>query len=43
MRVLGRQLGSCCFVYELKGASAAYGRSISSPELPVSGILDCGV
>jgi hypothetical protein len=36
-RVLGRQVGACCLLYELNGASAADGRR-SIPELPVSAL-----
>ena len=35
-RVFSRHVGSCCFAYELKGASLAYGKllsGLSSPEL----------
>jgi hypothetical protein len=38
-RVLGRQASECCFVYELNGASTAYGKR-SSPELFVSARFD---
>jgi hypothetical protein len=38
-RVFSRHVGSCCFAYELKGASAAYGKllsGLSSPNFQIS-------
>jgi hypothetical protein len=40
--VSGRQVGACCLLYELNGASAADGRR-SSPELLVSARFNCNV
>lgn len=45
-RVFSRHAGSCCFAYELKGASSAYGKllsGLSSPEVQVSTWFKKGV